>query len=209
VPFENVHTPGVLAKIAAAFHTNRANSLQLSAFGGNVYDVGEALISLFSALPQRVLEKPEITSIVDSMPLDSFPANDFIKSILDKHVSRKTQAALLHALTLVKRIDDERAQTSSPTDTAAVCATFARCLFPESDENVDEPSRRRVAFVGALAGCHPSFIDSYRAHEVQAAETSIFTPNWNLFDLGFTSAPSTSSLPSDPSQLTSGNLIDI
>jgi hypothetical protein len=112
--------------------------------------------------------------------------------------------------TLIKRIDDERAQTSLPTDTAAVCATFARCFFAESDDSADEPSRRRVAFVGALAGCHPSFIDSYRAHEVQAAETSIFTPNWTLFAPAFPSAPSTSSQPpSDASGPATGNLIDL
>ena len=210
VPFENVRTRGVLAKIANAFHTNRANSVKLSAIGGNAYDVGEALISLFSALPQRVLEKPEITSVVDSMPLDSFPTRDFINSVLNKHVSGKTRAALAHAATLIKRIDDERAQTSLPTDTAAVCATFARCFFAESDDSADEPSRRRVAFVGALAGCHPSFIDSYRAHEVQAAETSIFTPNWTLFAPAFPSAPSTSSQPpSDASGPATGNLIDL
>lgn len=197
VPFDGVRTSGGVAKISSALAQHPTSDL--STLGVNVYDVGEALISLFSALPRRALESSEITNVVDVMSLESFPAKELVHDLLGSHLSVKARAALMHTATLIKRIDEENVRTGSSSNTIAAATTFARCFFPESAE---EPSHQRVAFVCALAGCHPSLSEQLRARAVVPAPTSIFSQNWSFFQ----SAPSQDS-PSDSHS--PANLIDI
>jgi len=197
VPFDGVRTPGGVALISSALRQHA--SPNLSTLGVNVYDVGEALISLFSALPRRALESSEITSVVDAMPLDSYPSEELVQELLRSHLSVKTRAALLHTTTLIKRLDEENVRTGSSSNTIEAATTFARSFFPESAE---EPSHQRVAFVCALAGCHPSLLEQLRAKAAVPAPNSIFSQSWSFFQ----SAPSQES-PADPKS--SNNLIDI
>ena len=195
--------------------------------GVNAYDVGEALLSLFSALPSRAFEHADVVKVVDSMSLAVPPTKDFVNVILLKHVTARTRAAVTHVAALFKRCCDE-AQRRSPSACAGavarIVASLAACLFPEAE---GAPTRRRVAFVGALVGVHGSFIDAYEGDAtIRAASASapasasasaepttapfFSTPNWNrLFQ---TAVPS--SLASTDEETTTnatkntGNLID-
>jgi hypothetical protein len=229
VPFDGVRTEDGLAKIARALTPDADVVVDFPSLGVNAYDVGEALLSLFSALPSRAFEHADVVKVVDSMSLAVPPTKDFVNVILLKHVTARTRAAVTHVAALFKRCCDE-AQRRSPSACAGavarIVASLATCLFPEAE---GAPTRRRVAFVGALVGVHGSFIDAYEedatirvasasapasASASASAEptTAPFfsTPNWNrLFQ---TAVPS--SLASTDEETTTnatkntGNLID-
>ena len=215
VPFDGVRTEDGLAKIARALSSTADVVVDFTALGVNAYDVGEALLSLFSALPSRAFEHADVVKVVDSMSLAVPPTKDFVNVILLKHVTARTRAAVTHVAALFKRCCDE-AQRRSPNACAAavarVVASLATCLFPETE---GAPSRRRVAFVGALVGVHGSFIDAYEGDEGSAAaaeptKASFFsTPNWNsLFQTAVPQSTAPASEDTTTSASNTGNLID-
>ena len=175
VPFDNVTTKGGMAAVSRAVSgITRGGSVSLSVPGVNAYDVGQSLISFFSALPERLLSSSAIVTAADAVNPDLPPSKDFVDALVNTHLSIKARATLRHTTTLVHRLTEECAQTGSAPDIAAIVSTFAKCWFPESSMM---PSRSRVAFVGILAGCRPSFIRAYVADAVEPTSAA-FAPQW-------------------------------
>ena len=195
VPFDNVTTKGGIAAVSRALSGNAlGGSVNLNVPGVNAYDVGQALISFFSALPERLLSNGAILTAADAVNPDSPPSKEFADALVNAHLSIKARATLRHVMTLVHRLTEECVQTGSALDVAAIISTFAKCWFPESPSM---PSRSRVALVGILAGCRPSFIRAYVADSA-APTSSAFAPQW-----ASVAAPA----PTLTTQ-SSGNLID-
>ena len=175
VPFDNVATKGGMAAVSRAVSDiTRGGSVSLSVPGVNAYDVGQSLISFFSALPERLLSSSAVVTAADTVNPDLPPSKDFVDALVNTHLSIKARATLRHTTTLVHRLTEECAQTGSAPDIAAIVSTFAKCWFPESSMM---PSRSRVAFVGILAGCRPSFIRAYVADAVEPTSAA-FAPQW-------------------------------
>lgn len=175
VPFDNVTTKGGMTAVSRAVSgITRGGLVSLSVPGVNAYDVGQSLISFFSALPERLLSSSAIVTAADAVNPDLPPSKDFVDALVNAHLSIKARATLRHTTTLVHRLTEECAQTGSSPDIAAIVSTFAKCWFPESSMM---PSRSRVAFVGILAGCRPSFIRAYVADTVEPTSAA-FAPQW-------------------------------
>ena len=196
-PLDGLRTPRGVAKIAETLQHGETD-IDFGALGVNVYDVGEALVSLLSALPRRILDEPGVLDAVDAMKLDEPQPKEFAHGLLGRHLSTKAKAALVHIAALIKRLDEEYAKTGARVHVTEMILTFATCLFPESTE---QPNPRRVAFIGALAGCHPSFLRTLRAREVAPPPSEpSFLPGWFNF--------SVSPEPQESTGNASGNLID-
>lgn len=195
VPFDNVATKGGMAAVSRAVSDiTRGGSVSLSVPGVNAYDVGQSLISFFSALPERLLSSSAVVTAADTVNPDLPPSKDVVDALVNTHLSIKARATLRHTTTLVHRLTEECAQTGSAPDIAAIVSTFAKCWFPESSMM---PSRSRVAFVGILAGCRPSFIRAYVADAVPTS--AAFAPQWASLAAPAPTLGTTSS----------GNLIDL
>ena len=161
VPFEKMTTRGGVAAVSRALeNTASGSAMNLNVPGINAYDVGQTLISFFSALPERLLSQETIVAAADAVAPNAPPSKEFVDRLLVAHLSIKARSALRHATSLVHCLTEECAQTGSNTDIVSIVSTFAKCWFPESH---DPPSRARIAFVGALAGCRPAFIRAYDA----------------------------------------------
>ena len=192
-PYSRVGTKDGLFRVCQAAHLSDAD---LSALQVNVYDVGEALLSFFAALPTPILSGDNITGIIDSISSNAPPSVEFVRTSLSAHLTPRARATLLHAATLIKRLDDDLALTGTNIDATKLISTFTKALFKPSNE---PPSRRRLAFVAALCDCRTAFL----AHllEVQPEpESSVFASTWAFFQ-----PPP----PADNSSQSTGNLIDI
>jgi hypothetical protein len=193
-PHSRVGTKDGLFRACQAAQSSNAD---LSALQVNVYDVGEALLSFFAALPTPILSGENITGIIDSIPPNEPPSVEFVRASLSAHLTPRARATLLHAATLIKRLDDDLALTGSNTDATKLISTFTIVLFKPSSE---PPSRRRLAFVAALCDCRTAFL-SHLPEVHPEPESGVFASTWAFFQ-----PPPP---PADDSSQSTGNLIDI
>lgn len=193
-PHSRVGTKDGLFRACLAAQSSNAD---LSALQVNVYDVGEALLSFFAALPTPILSGENISGIIDSIPPNEPPSVEFVRASLSAHLTPRARATLLHAATLIKRLDDDLALTGSNTDATKLISTFTIVLFKPSSE---PPSRRRLAFVAALCDCRTAFL-SHLPDEHPEPESGVFASTWAFFQ-----PPPP---PADDSSQSTGNLIDI
>lgn len=193
-PHSRVGTKDGLFRACLAAQSSNAD---LSALQVNVYDVGEALLSFFAALPTPILSGENISGIIDSIPPNEPPSVEFVRASLSAHLTPRARATLLHAVTLIKRLDDDLALTGSNTDATKLISTFTIVLFKPSSE---PPSRRRLAFVAALCDCRTAFL-SHLPDEHPEPESGVFASTWAFFQ-----PPPP---PADDSSQSTGNLIDI
>lgn len=193
-PHSRVGTKDGLFRACQAAQSSNAD---LSALQVNVYDVGEALLSFFAALPTPILSGENISGIIDSIPPNEPPSVEFVRASLSAHLTPRARATLLHAATLIKRLDDDLALTGSNTDATKLISTFTIVLFKPSSE---PPSRRRLAFVAALCDCRTAFL-SHLPDEHPEPESGVFASTWAFFQ-----PPPP---PADDSSQSTGNLIDI